>query len=46
MRKFSQRHHFVFTGPTKKIAFASGLEGVPVQAMTATVHCLVTMVSL
>lgn len=35
------RAHFVFHGPTKKIAYASGLEGqpvVPVQALTALVH--------
>lgn len=39
-RLFS-RAHFVFHGPTKKIAYASGLEGqpvIPVQALTALVH--------
>ena len=39
VRRFSQRCSFVFEGKTKKIAFASRLDGVPVvpvQAMTAT----------
>ncbi len=41
VRAFSERYSFVFQGKTKKIAFASNLEGVPVvpvQAMTATLH--------
>ncbi len=49
VRRFSRRHHFVFTGSTKKIAFSSGLDGVPVvpvQAMTATVHGLTTLIAL
>jgi hypothetical protein len=35
------RAHFVFHGPTKKIAYASGLEGlpvIPVQALTALIY--------
>jgi hypothetical protein len=39
-RRLFARLHFTFSGPTKKIAYASGLEGVavvPVQALTAVV---------
>ena len=39
---------FVFRGETKKITYASGLEGrkvVPVQAMTATLYCASSLVS-
>lgn len=49
VRAFSRRRHFVFTGSTKKIAFSSGLEGVPVvpvQAMTASLHGCVALASL
>ena len=49
VRSFSRRHHFVFIGPTKKIAFASGLEGVPVvpvQAMTASLHACIALAGL
>ena len=49
VRQFSRRHHFVFTGPTKKIAFAASLEGVPVvpvQAMTASLHAFLTLCAL
>ncbi len=49
VRRFSRRYHFVFTGATKKIAFASGLEGVPVvpvQAMTAMLYGLVALGAL
>ncbi len=40
---------FVFQGATKKIAFADGLDGepvVPVQALTAIVHCTAAVVGL
>ena len=46
LRKFSSRFHFQFFGASKKIAFASGLEGVkvvPVQAMTAVLHAMVAL---
>lgn len=46
-RLFS-RLHFTFFGPTKKIAWASGMEGVrvvPIQAMTATVFTTVGLMS-
>jgi len=41
LRRLFSRFHFVFVGATKKIAYASGLEGakvVPVQALTAIVY--------
>jgi prolipoprotein diacylglyceryltransferase len=46
--KIFRRCHFVFNGETKKIAYASGLEGeqvVPVQALTAVLYCLTGLVS-
>ncbi|MEZ4600050.1 MAG: prolipoprotein diacylglyceryl transferase [Syntrophotaleaceae bacterium] len=48
VRKIFRRCHFVFSGETKKIAYASGLEGeevVPVQALTAVIYCLTGLVS-
>jgi len=44
-RLFS-RFHFVFTGPTKKIAYASGLDNqpvVPIQALTAILYVVTAM---
>mgnify|MGYP001767263203 FL=1 len=41
VRKIFQRHHFIFTGKTKKIAYAHELDGqqvVPVQAVTALIY--------
>jgi prolipoprotein diacylglyceryl transferase len=41
LRKFFSRFHFIFTGATKKIAYESGLDGVPVipiQAVTSFAH--------
>lgn len=49
VRAVSERFPFVFTGATKKAAFASQLEGVrlaPVQAMTATLYTVVALVSM
>ena len=46
LRRFSSRFHFRFYGISKKIAFASGCEGVkvvPVQGMTAVVHSVVAL---
>jgi len=43
LRKLFGRFHFVFRGETKKIAYASGLDGqavVPIQALTALLFCL------
>jgi prolipoprotein diacylglyceryltransferase len=40
LRRLFSRWYFVFSGPTKKISYASGLEGrpvVPVQALTALI---------
>jgi prolipoprotein diacylglyceryltransferase len=42
LRRLFARHAFVFTGPTKKIAYADGLDGreiFPIQAVTATLYC-------
>lgn len=42
VRRIFQRCHFVFRGETKKIAYASGLDGesvVPIQAVTALLYC-------
>jgi hypothetical protein len=43
VRQIFQHCHFVFHGETKKIAYASGLDGesvVPVQAVTALLYCV------
>lgn len=45
-RLFS-RFHFVFTGPTKKIAYASGLNNqpvVPIQALTAILYVVTALI--
>lgn len=42
-QKLFRRWHFAFTGATKKIAYAGGLEGVrvvPIQGLTATLYTL------
>ena len=42
LRRLFAGHAFVFTGATKKIAYADGLQGreiFPVQAITATIYC-------
>ncbi|MEM7588499.1 MAG: prolipoprotein diacylglyceryl transferase family protein, partial [Acidobacteriota bacterium] len=49
LQRFFRRAHFVFSGSTKKIAYASCLDGVkvvPVQAMTAIVNTTVALVAL
>ncbi len=41
-----RRRHFIFRGATKKIAYASGLEGepvIPIQAVTAVLYVLTGM---
>lgn len=48
VRTLTRRFAFVFEGETRKIAFASRLDGtpvVPVQAMTASVFALLALVS-
>jgi Prolipoprotein diacylglyceryl transferase len=48
-RKLFGRFHFVFDGRTKKIAYASQMEGVPVipiQAITAAVYFLIGSIGL
>lgn len=42
LRRLFSRWHFAFHGETRKIAYASGLEGqpvVPIQALTALLYC-------
>ncbi len=49
VRVFSERFSFVFEGKTKKIAFASNLDGipvVPVQAMTAILYGVTALASI
>ncbi|MEZ4483806.1 MAG: prolipoprotein diacylglyceryl transferase [Syntrophotaleaceae bacterium] len=48
VRRLFERCHFVFRGETKKIAYASGLDGesvVPIQALTALLYCTTGLVS-
>ena len=43
INKIFQKHNFIFTGKTKKIAYAHGLDGqqvIPVQALTAVIYSL------
>jgi prolipoprotein diacylglyceryltransferase len=43
INKIFQRHNFIFSGKTKKIAYAHGLDGqqvIPVQAITALIYSL------
>jgi hypothetical protein len=45
---FKERH-FVFTGKTKKIAYAHGLDGkrvIPIQAITSVIYCISGIVGL
>jgi len=47
--KVFKTHHFVFSGKTKKIAYADGLDGrpvVPVQALTALLYVATGLVSM
>lgn len=49
IRRLFRRFHFVFTGKTKKIAYASGLEGepvVPIQAVTSAVYVTSALVGV
>jgi hypothetical protein len=47
LRALFSRFHFIFVGSTKKIAYASGLDGekvLPIQALTAFVHVITVLV--
>ncbi len=49
LRKCFHGRHFVFTGKTKKIAFAHNLDGspvVPIQAVTSAVYCVAGLLGL
>ncbi len=49
LRKCFHRRHFVFTGKTKKIAYAHDLDGsavVPIQAATSVVYCVSGLLGL
>jgi hypothetical protein len=39
VRRLFSRFHFIFNGPTKKIAYESGLDGVPVVPIQAVTYC-------
>jgi len=48
VRRLFERCHFVFRGETKKIAYASNLDGesvVPIQAVTAVLYCGTGLIS-
>ena len=48
-RRLFQRFHFAFYGETKKIAYASGMEGikvVPIQALTAALYLAVGLAGM
>lgn len=48
LRRIFDRRHFVFSGPMKKISYASDLEGkqvLPIQAMTALLYIVVGLVA-
>jgi hypothetical protein len=48
-RRLFERFHFAFHGETKKIAYASGLEGikvVPIQALTAALYLAVGLLGM
>jgi hypothetical protein len=49
LQRLFSRHHFIFSGHTKKIAYACGREGeavIPIQAITAVFNCLVAVCGL
>lgn len=49
LRKLFSKVNFVFTGKTKKIAYAHGLDGekvFPVQAITAVIYCSAGMLGI
>jgi hypothetical protein len=39
VQRLFSRFHFIFNGPTKKIAYESGLDGVPVVPIQAMTYC-------
>ena len=49
LRRLFAGRAFVFTGATKKIAYADGLQGreiFPVQAVTATIYCAAALIGV
>jgi hypothetical protein len=49
LRRIFNRHHFIFTGKTKKISYASKLDGVeviPIQAVTSTVYSVIAIAGI
>jgi hypothetical protein len=49
VQRLCRQWHFIFRGSTKKIAYAAGLEGVPVvpiQAVTATIYIATGVIGL
>lgn len=49
LNRLFKRHHFVFTGKTKKIAYASRMDGVkviPIQAVTSIVFILAALTGI
>ena len=47
-RRLSLGRSFIFTGRTRKIAYAGGMEGmkvIPVQALTAIIYCCIALIS-
>jgi hypothetical protein len=48
INRIFRRHNFVFTGKTKKIAYAHGFDGqpvIPIQALTAIIYSFIGLVS-
>jgi hypothetical protein len=48
IRRVFERWYFVFSGKTKKIAYASGLEGervIPIQAITSALYLMTSLVT-
>ncbi|MBN1567621.1 MAG: prolipoprotein diacylglyceryl transferase [Acidobacteria bacterium] len=47
VQRLFARHHFIFSGKTKKIAYAQGLDGqrmMPIQAITALIYSGISLV--
>jgi len=49
LRRIFENHSFVFSGKTKKIAYASGLDGekvIPIQAITSVIYIVAGLVGI
>jgi hypothetical protein len=49
MRRIFDHHHFIFTGKTKKISYASQLDGVeviPIQAVTSVIYITAALLGI